>query len=214
MRLVFPPHVLDTGRRQLVAAGRPVSVSTRAFDLLCLLVNARPAVVAKEALMAALWPEAHVSDNSLAVLIAELRAALGETAKTGSAIRTVHRVGYAFVAETTEAASVRTARFVLIGAERPWPLADGECVVGRDPSADCVVVAPGVSRRHARLVVSPAEIEVHDLASKNGTFVQGCRVIEPTRVTDGAELRFGSVPFTVRAVGPATDTTTEPYRRR
>jgi DNA-binding winged helix-turn-helix (wHTH) protein len=199
MRLVFRPHVLDTERRELVVAGQLVAVSTRAFDLLCLLVKARPAVVSKDTLMTALWPDAHVSDNSLAVLIAELRAALGETAHAGGAIRTVHRVGYAFVAETTEAPA-HAARFVLVGGDRPWPLPDGECVV----------VAPGVSRRHARLVVSPAGIEVHDLASKNGTFVQGCRVIAPTRVDDGAELRFGSVPFTVRAVGPAADTATEP----
>jgi DNA-binding winged helix-turn-helix (wHTH) protein len=209
MRLVFRPHVLDTERRELVVAGQLVAVSTRAFDLLCLLVKARPAVVSKDTLMTALWPDAHVSDNSLAVLIAELRAALGETAHAGGAIRTVHRVGYAFVAETTEAPA-HAARFVLVGGDRPWPLPDGECVVGRDPAATCVVVAPGVSRRHARLVVSPAGIEVHDLASKNGTFVQGCRVIAPTRVDDGAELRFGSVPFTVRAVGPAADTATEP----
>lgn len=210
MRLVFRPHVLDTERRELIAAGQLVAVSTRAFDLLCLLVNARPAVVAKHTLMAALWPDAHVSDNSLAVLVAELRAALGESARGASAIRTVHRVGYAFVAEATEASRVQTARFLLVGGDRPWPLTDGECVVGRDPAADCVVVAPGVSRRHARLVVSFSGIEVHDLASKNGTYVDTFRVETPTMAGDGAVLRFGSVPFTVRAVGPATDTATEP----
>ena len=82
--------------------------------------------------------------------------------------------------------------------------------MGRDPAANCVIVAPGVSRRHARLVVSPTGVEVHDLASKNGTFVQGLRVLGPTHAGDGTEVRFGSVPFTVRAVGPATDTATEP----
>ena len=209
MRLVFRPHVLDTERRELVVAGQQVAVSTRAFDLLCLLVKARPAVVSKDTLMAALWPDAHVGDNSLAVLIAELRAALGESARAGGAIRTVHRVGYAFAAETTQA-TAHAARFLLVGGDRPWPLPEGECVVGRDPAANCVIVAPGVSRRHARLVVSPTGVEVHDLASKNGSFVQGLRVLGPTHAGDGTEVRFGSVPFTVRAVGPATDTATEP----
>ncbi len=209
MRLVFLPYVVDTDRRELVVSGQPVAVSTKAFDLLCLLVDARPAVVPKDTLMAALWPDAHVSDNSLAVLVAELRAALGESARGGSAIRTVHRVGYAFAAETAVASRTSAPRFLLLGADRPRPLADGEYVVGRDPTADWVVEAPGVSRRHARLIVSPSGIEVHDLASKNGTYVDAIRVEAPMMAGDGAVLRFGSVPFAVRAAGPATDTVTE-----
>lgn len=210
MRLTFRGHVLDSDRRQLVVSGRPATVSTKAFDLLCLLADACPSVVGKDQLIAALWPDAHVTDNSLAVLVAELRAALGESARAAGTIRTVHRVGYAFTADTTAPPPAAGARFLLVGGDRPWPLTDGECVVGRDPAADYVVAAPGVSRRHARLLVSSTGIEIHDLASKNGTFVEESRVVAPRMAGDGSVLRFGSVLFTVRAVEPAGDTATEP----
>jgi DNA-binding winged helix-turn-helix (wHTH) protein len=133
MRLSFCGHVLDTDRRQLLVSGRPATISTKAFDLLSMLADARPAVLGKEALIAALWPDAHVSDNSLAVLVAELRGALRETARAAVTIRTVHRVGYAFSAPAVATPTAGAARFVLVGGDRPWPLGDGECVVGRDP---------------------------------------------------------------------------------
>jgi DNA-binding winged helix-turn-helix (wHTH) protein len=209
MALVFFDNVVDAERRQLIVGGRPAAISTKAFDLLCLLAEARPAVVSKQVLIAALWPDAHVTDNSLAVLVAELRAAFQESARDPRVIRTVHRVGYAFMAPVPSPALPLTgpARFVLLGGDRPWPLADGECVVGRDPDAGCVVGGPSVSRRHARLIVTATGVEIHDLASKNGTFVDECRVVSPVVARDGAAVRFGSVPFTLRAtVAAATDT--------
>jgi DNA-binding winged helix-turn-helix (wHTH) protein len=211
MALAFFDHVLDTERRQLIVGGQAATISTKAFDLLCLLANARPAVVSKKALILALWPDAHVTDNSLAVLVAELRAAFGETGRDPRVIRTVHRVGYAFAAPVKSAEAIGPVRFVLVGGERPWPLADGECLVGRDSDAGWVVAGPSVSRRHARLVVMADGVEVHDLASKNGTFVDECRVVAPVVARDGATLRFGTVPFTLRAatITAETETSTE-----
>ena len=208
MALVFLDHALDADRRQLIVGGRPATISTRAFDLLCLLADARPAVVSKQVIICALWPDAHVTDNSLAVLVAELRAAFGETARDPIVIRTVHRVGYAFAAPVTSAVAAGPPRFVLLGGDRPWPLADGECLVGRDPDAGCVVGGPSVSRRHARLIVTADGVEVHDLASKNGTFVDECRVVSPVVARAGAAVRFGSVPFTLRAATFAAATET------
>jgi MoxR-like ATPase len=56
-----------------------------------------------------------------------------------------------------------------------------------------------VSRRHALLRVRDGRVEVEDLSSKNGTFVNGERV-RTTSVRVGDELRFGSVALVLEEV--------------
>ncbi|MEO1368282.1 MAG: FHA domain-containing protein, partial [Acidobacteriota bacterium] len=63
----------------------------------------------------------------------------------------------------------RTATFVL----EPGPHA-----VGTDPAAGVRLRVRGVSRRHAELVVGEGGVEVRDLGSKNGTQINGRRVLE------------------------------------
>src|SRR5689334_4805107 len=61
--------------------------------------------------------------------------------------------------------------------------------VGRREPADIVLPDSEVSRAHCRLVVRDEELWVRDLGSTNGTFVNGERVVEPTRVPVGAILQ-------------------------
>jgi pSer/pThr/pTyr-binding forkhead associated (FHA) protein len=63
--------------------------------------------------------------------------------------------------------------------------------VGRATGADFIVDAPLVSRVHCRLTALPSgELEVKDLESTNGTFVNGQR-IEAARVTPGDRIQIG-----------------------
>src|SRR5260370_38930123 len=62
-------------RGEVLADGRPVKLGGRAFDVLMALIEARGAVVSKEALMARVWPGRIIEENSLAAQIAALRAA-------------------------------------------------------------------------------------------------------------------------------------------
>ena len=64
-------------RREVFADGRPVKLGGRAFDVLMALIEARGAVVSKDALMAGVWPDRVIEENSLAAQIAALRAAFG-----------------------------------------------------------------------------------------------------------------------------------------
>ena len=68
-------------------------------------------------------------------------------------------------------------------------------VLGRQ--ADLVVDDPQVSRRHA--VVRPAgdALEVEDLGSLNGTWVNGARIDGPTRLAPGDQVRVGDTSFEV-----------------
>jgi len=58
---------------------------------------------------------------------------------------------------------------------------DGVAVVGRGPEAEIPLRDTGASRAHARIVTAAGEAAVVDLASRNGTWVNGERV-EGTRV--------------------------------
>ncbi|WP_129677750.1 FHA domain-containing protein [Candidatus Chloroploca sp. Khr17] len=69
---------------------------------------------------------------------------------------------------------------------------------GIDPEVDLSLVGgldAGVSRSHALLVRRGAEYTLEDLASANGTFVNGRRLAPqvPTRLHSGDELLFGTL---------------------
>jgi predicted ATPase/DNA-binding winged helix-turn-helix (wHTH) protein len=83
-------------RRELLAEGRPIKLGGRAFDVLMALIEARGAVVGKDALRARVWPDRIVDENNLKAQISALRAALGTEREL---IRTVARRGYQFTGE-------------------------------------------------------------------------------------------------------------------
>lgn len=63
--------------------------------------------------------------------------------------------------------------------------------VGRDPGNDIILRDPKVSRHHAEIVFERGFFVLHDLASANGTYVNGKRVrVAP--LTHGAKLRMGN----------------------
>ena len=209
MRFQFGDFVVDEAARQLLRAGAAVRVSPKAFDLLAALVRERPRVLTKADLHARLWPDTFVSDASLAMLVAEVRAALGESARDARAVRTVHRHGYAFQAEAQELGGDFAATgFWLATPSGQIPLLAGENIVGRDPASRVWIDAPSVSRRHACIRIEGDRVTVEDLGSKNGTRAGDVPVAAPVPIADSADLRFGSVRATFRAVA-ADPTRTE-----
>jgi ABC transport system ATP-binding/permease protein len=68
--------------------------------------------------------------------------------------------------------------------------------VGRAPRADFIVDAALVSRLHCRITATADKLEVVDLKSTNGTFVNGKR-INKAQVADGDTLRVGRVELTI-----------------
>lgn len=76
--------------------------------------------------------------------------------------------------------------------EKSWALgASRPLRIGRDPDNDVVLRDPRVSRHHARLVFEKGFFVLYDLASANGTYVNGKRVhVAP--LVNGAVIRMGS----------------------
>jgi pSer/pThr/pTyr-binding forkhead associated (FHA) protein len=72
-------------------------------------------------------------------------------------------------------------------------LPGGVRTLGRSTGADFIVEAALVSRVHCRLTALPdGALEVRDLDSTNGTFVNGRRVAQ-ARLAPGDRLRVGRV---------------------
>lgn len=68
--------------------------------------------------------------------------------------------------------------------------------IGR-ADADLVIADPKLSRRHAVFRVVAQALEVEDLGSKNGTFVEGRRIDGVTQLDNGARVRLGDSSFVV-----------------
>ena len=69
----------------------------------------------------------------------------------------------------------------------------GSALIGRDEKADVRLLDNGVSRNHARLRYDSAgRLFVADLASRNGTYVNGIRIADAdTKVEAGDKIRVG-----------------------
>jgi len=203
--LSFGDFVLDVDRRELLQSGRPVHVTPKAFQLLELLVERRPAAVSKSEIHDRLWPDTFVSDVNLASLVFEVRTVLGDESRRPLYVRTVRGFGYSFegnVAGATPPAPPprRMARCRLLWGTQEIRLAEGENVLGRTADAAAWIDHASVSRRHARIVVESDRVTLEDLGSKNGTRVRGERLDRPIPLQDGDEVQLGSVTMVFRVL--------------
>jgi hypothetical protein len=79
----------------------------------------------------------------------------------------------------------------LLDREFIYPLKIGLNTVGRSSDNDVVVEDLYISRRHCAIVVHASRsFEIHDVASKNGTFLNGSKIPGPTPLKSGDEIRI------------------------
>jgi adenylate cyclase len=97
----FGPYTLDPAAYRLLREGEVVQLSPKIIDLLLYLVARQPALVSKEDLFKALWPDVAVTDNALTQAVSELRQALGDDPSKPEYIQTVARRGYRFIAQVS-----------------------------------------------------------------------------------------------------------------
>jgi DNA-binding winged helix-turn-helix (wHTH) protein len=193
--------VIDLDARQVLRDGQPVHVSHKAFELLKILITERPRAISKSELHDRIWPGTFVSDDSLAGLAADVRAAIGDRSRNPQFLRTVHGFGYAFapVAEEPRHPPAAQPGCWVIAEGRAIALAEGENVIGRDPMTDVVLDSTRVSRRHARIIVLGASAELEDLGSRNGTSVNGTRVSGRVAISDGDKITVGGFRLRFRS---------------
>ncbi len=71
------------------------------------------------------------------------------------------------------------------------PLGNFPITIGRSPSSTLVLEDEYVSGRHARLTASDGHWWIEDLGSRNGTFVDDERLLEPRELLPGTTVRIG-----------------------
>lgn len=98
-------------------------------------------------------------------------------------------------------ASSANWRLVRQGERAPFEVR-GDTIVGRSKKADLRIEEGFVSRRHARLWIESGGLMVEDLGSANGTFVNGSKVRDPTRLAPGDCVTFDAFEYHVEALAP------------
>jgi pSer/pThr/pTyr-binding forkhead associated (FHA) protein len=146
------------------------------------------------------------SGDNIGIGPVQAKFAVVEEAKVGSN-------GFGDAAEDSGATRVRLAipKFVLRGVSgavfsKVYPVA-GPVVIGRAPECDISVPADEMSRRHALVKPTPDGLQVEDLGSSNGTFINNKRV-QNGFLGPGDELRLDAVRFILVAPGMEIPNTT------
>jgi DNA-binding winged helix-turn-helix (wHTH) protein len=219
MVIRFADCVIDTEARRLFQSGHEIHLAPKAFELLIMLIVARPRALDKAELQQRVWPATFVAEANLPVLIGQIREALGDAARKPRFIRTVHRFGYAFCGTAGEVpargtpATFERSQCWIATRTRRMPLVCGENLVGRDPTATVWLDRPSVSRHHARIVVFDDHATIEDLGSKNGTYVRGRPIVTAERLYDSDRIVIGSLNFIFRRPSGASSTKTGVSRR-
>jgi pSer/pThr/pTyr-binding forkhead associated (FHA) protein len=80
-------------------------------------------------------------------------------------------------------------------------LGNGVFILGRSSKCDLVVKDPTVSRRHVEFAVTNDKVTARDIGSRNGLFVNNCRV-ELTKIKCGDQILIGEISFLLAAYQP------------
>jgi DNA-binding winged helix-turn-helix (wHTH) protein len=192
----FGEFRFDCASHLLLRSGEEQRLSPKARQLLRMLLLNRPKAVSREEIYDALWPATYVCETNMAGIVSELRHALGDDARSGQYIRTVHGFGYAFAAdvETGDSGPVPVAMMRCEG--QIHLLYEGENWVGRSPDCHIVLNEPTVSRRHAVVVIKGEKVFLEDRGSTNGTYVNS-RKIREAQVRLKDTIGFGILRATI-----------------
>jgi pSer/pThr/pTyr-binding forkhead associated (FHA) protein len=103
----------------------------------------------------------------------------------------------AIVQKVEPATKVEYSLMPLCPGARAIILAKFPVQIGRQLDVDIRLDDIFVSRRHCEIVAAESSLVVHDLGSKNGTFVNGIRT-ELSRLMPNDVLNVGRMEFVVR----------------
>ena len=89
-------------------------------------------------------------------------------------------------------------------------LNEGVTIIGRGLDADIIIDSAKISRLHVRVIVKGDEVEIEDLNSKNGTFVNGERIRQKKTVRPGDSIKIGNKECSLTLPGSSRETGARP----
>jgi DNA-binding winged helix-turn-helix (wHTH) protein len=98
----FGSFHLDLSERLLLKDGRPVPLTSKAFEVLTLLIEHQGHLIEKDTLMSEVWADSFVEEANISRTIWMLRRALGKDKNGQDYIQTIPKHGYRFVADVAE----------------------------------------------------------------------------------------------------------------
>jgi pSer/pThr/pTyr-binding forkhead associated (FHA) protein len=87
------------------------------------------------------------------------------------------------------------------GSHKTFPLTSNVIVIGRRHECDLYIALPTVSRKHCQLSLNGKALEIRDLDSTGGTFVNGRRIDGQATVKAGDYIRIGPLTFVCQIDG-------------
>lgn len=97
----FGRHELDDAAYELRADGAALDLEPQVFALLALLVENRDRLVSKDEIIEKVWDGRAISDSAIASRIKSARRILGDDGKSQRVIKTIHGLGFRFIAPVT-----------------------------------------------------------------------------------------------------------------
>jgi TolB-like protein len=119
MIYLFEEFQLDTDKVELSASGDAIPLEPQVFALLRLLIENRDRMVGKDEIVERVWHGRIVSESAVASRIKSVRHALGDDGRAQRVIRTVHGLGFRFVAD---ASTVAAQPAIAVRSASPEPL--------------------------------------------------------------------------------------------
>jgi DNA-binding winged helix-turn-helix (wHTH) protein/tetratricopeptide (TPR) repeat protein len=104
----FDRFRVDPVERQVLCSGEAVPLTSKAFDILLLLIRRRGRLVRKSEIMDTIWADSFVGEHNLVVTISRLRKVLTNGNGERKCIETVAKEGYRFVGKVFEVAMSET----------------------------------------------------------------------------------------------------------
>jgi DNA-binding winged helix-turn-helix (wHTH) protein/tetratricopeptide (TPR) repeat protein len=185
----FGPFTVDASSYQLMRGADVVPVSPKIIDLLLYLVARQSALVPKDELFTALWPDVAVTDNALTQAVSELRQTLGDDPSKPTYIQTVARRGYRFIAQVES----------IVPRSAPMPVA-AETEIQREGDQPSIAVLDfanvSTDRDFAWLSSGIAETVTNDLRA-TGTL----RIIDRVRVVEAVRGAGADLPALRKELG-------------
>jgi DNA-binding winged helix-turn-helix (wHTH) protein len=102
--------ILDTRRRRVTRDGTPLKLGRLTYELLLLLAESAPRLVAHSEVADRLWGGRYVTRKTLRQRIRLLRLALSDSAQTPRYIRVVHGQGYRLIPDVRQIAANSSKR--------------------------------------------------------------------------------------------------------
>jgi TolB-like protein/DNA-binding winged helix-turn-helix (wHTH) protein len=157
----FGPFRIDSARRQLLRDGVAIALTSKAFDLLLVLVEHGGQMVSKDELIKTVWPDTIVVEANLTQQISLVRKALGAALQDHRYIVTHPGRGYSFaepvsvVSQTSKEALRKENTSALVdieaaGGAAPSMLEPSTTDAGHTPARDCIRFPLGNSARTGR----------------------------------------------------------------